>query len=172
MLLVPPSPRGSGIPPDIGQQVATPCGVLPIPCLLAVSGSDRLGLSAFPPLQTGQAPFNASGFPVRSPDCLAAGWRLVRSSQGAPVIVPTDHCHLLSLVHPLSHRSEDFPWQTFTLSWPLQPGFRLLRCLRPLFRTLAFWRLLRVKRHESSLIPNREVNATRSCLLYAGRTKE
>lgn len=25
---------------------------------------DRSGLTAFPPFQTGQAPFNASGFPV------------------------------------------------------------------------------------------------------------
>ena len=92
---------------------------LPSWCL---SGSDRLGLSAFPPLQTGQAPFNASGFPVRSPSCSAAGWRLVRSSQGAPVISPSDHRHLLSLVHPLNRFSKDFSWRTFTMSWSLQPG--------------------------------------------------
>jgi hypothetical protein len=88
----------------------------------SLSGSDRLGLAAFPPLQTGRAPFNASGFPVRSPYCSAAGWRLVRSSQSAPAIVPTDHRHLLSLVHPLNRLSENLPWQTFTLSRPLQPG--------------------------------------------------
>lgn len=83
-------------------------GLLPLSSWF-LSGSDRLGLSAFPPLQTGQAPFNASGFPVRSPYCSAAGWRLVRSSQGAPVIVPTDHRHLLSLVHLLNRRPKTSP---------------------------------------------------------------
>jgi hypothetical protein len=111
-------------------------GLSPLPsCYL--SGSERLGLSAFPPLQTGQAPFNASGFPVRSPYYSAAGWRLVRSSQGAPVIVPTDHRHLLSRVHLLNRCPKTSAFQSFTLSRLLQPGLWLLRCLRPLFRTLA-----------------------------------
>jgi len=35
---VPPSPGGSGIAPDVGQQVDTPCGVLPIPRLLGSFG--------------------------------------------------------------------------------------------------------------------------------------
>ena len=56
----------------------------------------------------------------------------------------------------------DLPWRTFTLSWPLQPGVRLLRRLRPLSRTLAFSRLLRARRYERSLISYREVIATLS----------
>ena len=56
----------------------------------------------------------------------------------------------------------DLPWRTFTLSWPLQPGVWLLRRLRPLSRTLAFWRLLRARRCERSLISYREVLATLS----------
>ena len=85
---------------------------------------------------------------------------MVRSSQGAPAIVPTDHRHLLSLVHLFNQRSGDFPWQTFTLSWSLQPGVWLLRCLCPLSHSLAFSRPLRARWCESSPVPNEEVVAT------------
>ncbi len=34
----------------------------------SVVSSDRLGFTAFPPLQTGHAPFNASGFPDSTPE--------------------------------------------------------------------------------------------------------
>ena len=90
----------------------------------------------------------------------------------APAIVPTDHRHRLSLVHPLNQRSEDFSWQTFTVSWPLPPGIWLLCCLRPLSHSLAFSRPFRARWCESSPVPNEEVIVTRSCLLYAGRTRE
>ncbi len=48
------------------------------------------------------------------------------------------------------------------MSIPLQDGIRLLRRLRPLCRTLAFSRLFRVKRFESSPIPSQEVVVTLS----------
>jgi len=58
------------------------------------------------------------------------------------------------------------------MSLPLQQGVGLLRRLRPLSRTLAFSRLFRGKRCESSLIPRENVVAPRSCLLYAGWSSE
>ena len=76
--------------------------------------------------------------------------------------------HLLSSVHSLTFISLDLPWRTFTLSYSLQAGIRLLRRLCPLFRLLAFWQPSRVKRRQSSLIPTEEVVAPRSDLLYAG----
>jgi len=45
--------------------------------------------------------------------------------------------HLHSVLHPFACLWVGFPWRTFTLSWPLQPGIRLLRRLRPPLRTLA-----------------------------------
>ena len=48
--------------------------------------------------------------------------------------------HLHSALHPLTCLSTDFPWRTFTLSVPLQPGIWLLRRLRPPFHALAFSR--------------------------------
>ena len=80
--------------------------------------------------------------------------------------------HLPSSTHPFFLASSVFPWRTFTISPLLQPGIRLLCRLRPLSRMLAFSHPFRVKRFESSLISYRKVKATRSCLLYAGRTME
>ena len=60
-------------------------------------------------------------------------------------------------------------WRTFTMSSSLQAGVGLLRRLRPLSRMLAFSHPFRAKRCESSPIPNEDVLATRSRLLYAGR---
>jgi hypothetical protein len=76
--------------------------------------------------------------------------------------------HLLSPVHRLTSISLDLPWRTFTLSYPLQAGIRLLRRLCPLLRLLAFSQPSRVKRYQSSLIPTEEVVAPLSDLLYAG----
>ncbi len=77
--------------------------------------------------------------------------------------------HLLSLVNPLLPASGSFPWQTFTMSFPLQEGVRLLRCLRPLFHTLACSRpFVGVKWLESSPVPVGKLIVPGSCLLYAG----
>ncbi len=46
--------------------------------------------------------------------------------------------HLHSSLHPLASVSFGFPWRTFALSGPLQPGLWLLRRLRPPSHTLAF----------------------------------
>jgi hypothetical protein len=54
------------------------------------------------------------------------------------------------------------------MSSPLQAGLWLLRRLRPLSCTLAFSRPLRAWQCQSSSIPNENVLAIRSCLLYAG----
>jgi hypothetical protein len=50
--------------------------------------------------------------------------------------------HLHSSLHLFVPFFKDLPWRTFTLSLPLQEGIWLLRRLRPLFRPLAFSRLL------------------------------
>ena len=64
-------------------------------------------------------------------------------------------------------------WQSFTLSRPLQPGIRLLRCLRPPIDSLAFSRpAFAGKADRSSPVPPPVPSSTRSCLLYAGRTSE
>jgi hypothetical protein len=63
-------------------------------------------------------------------------------------------------------------WRTFTMSRLLQPGFRLLRRLRPPVRTLAFSRPTHVGKAAWEF-PNsnaRDISVTRSCLLYAGWT--
>src|SRR5262249_37940111 len=60
------------------------------------------------------------------------------------------------------------------MSWPLQPGVGLLRCLRPTSRTLAFLRPTAVG-HTVLEFPSsaiRDVLATRSCLLYAERIRD
>ncbi len=65
-------------------------------------------------------------------------------------------------------------WRTFTLSAPLQPSLRLLRRLRPPHRPLACSRPPgggnAVREFPSS--NTRDVLATRSCLLYAGRSRD
>jgi len=48
--------------------------------------------------------------------------------------------HLHSVLHPFACLWVDFPWRTFTMSWPLQSRIRLLRRLRPPLRALAFSR--------------------------------
>jgi len=53
-------------------------------------------------------------------------------------------------------------WQSFVVSTPLQDGFWLLCCLRPLSCTLAFSRPFRVKQLQSSPVPRGRVRATRS----------
>jgi len=92
----------------------------------------------------------------------------MKPSGSAPANRIDRRWHLLSPVDRLAFISLDLPWQTFALSWPLQSGIWLLRCLRPLFRPLAFSWPLRVKRRESSLIPIKEVIVPLSDLLYAG----
>jgi hypothetical protein len=60
------------------------------------------------------------------------------------------------------------------MSWPLQPGLGLLRRLRPPVRTLAFSRPTAVG-HTVLEFPSsvtRDVLATRSCLLDAGRIRD
>jgi hypothetical protein len=93
---------------------------------------------------------------------------VVGSSQSAPVVIPTGHHHLLSLVHPLNRLSVDFPWRTFTLSWSLPSGVWLLRRLRPRSHSLAFSRPLRARWGKSSLISLEEVLRTFSRLRQTG----
>jgi hypothetical protein len=88
--------------------------------------------------------------------------------RGAPAHRINRGRHLLSPVHSLTFISLDLPWRTFTISGSLQASLGLLRRLCPLFRLLAFWQPLRVKRLQRSLIPSEEVIAPRSDLLYAG----
>jgi len=62
--------------------------------------------------------------------------------------------HLLSSLYPLASIFTGLPWQSFTMSLPLQQGVWLLRCLRPPVRALAFsrpttWDM----RHGSSPVP-------------------
>ena len=71
--------------------------------------------------------------------------------------------HLLSSLHPFFLSSSVFPWQTFTVSLPLQESVGLLRCRRPLSRVLAFSHPeARARRCQSSLIPTEDVIASRS----------
>src|SRR5258707_2758023 len=88
--------------------------------------------------------------------------------RSAPAYRISPSRHLLSPIDSLIFISLDLPWRTFTVSWRLPTGVRLLRRLYPLFRLLAFWQPLRVKRCQSSLIPTGEVVAPLSDLLYAG----
>ncbi len=90
--------------------------------------------------------------------------------RGAPVAKDR---HLLSPLHPFASLLTGFPWRTFTLSGPLQPGIWLLRRLRPLGHPLAFSRPARAgKADQSSPVPPPVPLSTRSCLLDAGRTSE
>ena len=76
--------------------------------------------------------------------------------------------HLLSSIRPLVLASSVFPWQTFTMSLPLQQSVGLLRRRRPLSCMLAFSHPFRVMQFQSSLIPTESVIAPLSRLLYAG----
>jgi hypothetical protein len=141
----------------VPMQSAWPWGMFP--------RSDRSGLTTFPPLQTGRETFASSGFPVLTRATglrwlvLRCGWlRLLRHSLASNFSQPLTALSVSSGV----------PWRTFTLSGSLQTSVWLLRRLRPLFRTLAFSRPLRVKRHQSSPVPSEEVIVSRSSLLYAG----
>jgi hypothetical protein len=90
--------------------------------------------------------------------------------RGAPV--GRTYRHLLSSLHLLAPFFLDLPWRAFTLSCPLQTGVWLLRRLGSLSRVLACSHPLRVKRLQSSLIPMQDVVVPRSCLLYAGWSRE
>ena len=79
--------------------------------------------------------------------------------------------HLLCSLHLLTIILFGLPGRSFTLAGPLQPDVWLLRRLRPPCRALAFSRPTRwVMRCGSSPVPTPMPIATRSCLLYAGRT--